>query len=77
MKEGLLIGGGIVVAGVFVGYVAYKIAKKSPKLLATVRKKTSDVGKRTSGMIADAKQGFSEGFAGTYYGSQKKAPVTA
>lgn len=51
--------------------------KKGPKLLAAVRKKASDVGKRTSGMIADAKRGFSEGFTSAYYGSQKKAPVTA
>ena len=77
MTKALLIGGSIV-GGIFVGFVAYKVAKKNgPKLLATVRKKTSDVGKRTSGMIADVKQGFSEGFTSAYYGSQRKAAVTA
>ena len=68
MTKALLIGGSIV-GGIFVGFVAYKVVKKKgSKLLATVRKKASDVGKRTSGMIADAKQGFSEGFTQAYAG---------
>ncbi len=63
MKEGLLIGGSIVVAGVFVGFVAYRIAKKkNPKLLKNARKKVSNIGKKTSAIAAEAKRAFSEGF---------------
>ncbi len=43
MKEGLLIGGGIVVAGVFVGYAAYKLMKKNSKALSSIKKKASNV----------------------------------
>jgi hypothetical protein len=57
MKEGLLIGGTIVVAGIFVGYVAYKIAKKNPQILKDVMAKTSKA-------AADAKHAFAEGFEG-------------
>lgn len=77
MTKALLIGGSIV-GGIFVGFVAYKVAKKKgPELLATARKKASELRKRISEAVADAKQGFSEGFTTAYYGSQKKAPVTA
>jgi uncharacterized membrane-anchored protein YhcB (DUF1043 family) len=41
MGKGLLIGGSVIVAGVFVGFVAYRIAKKNPKLLKNARKKVS------------------------------------
>jgi len=77
MTKALLIGGSIV-GGIFVGFVAYKVVKKKgPKLLAAAGKKTSDVRKRASKIIADAKRGFSEGFTSAYCGSQRKAPVTA
>ncbi len=62
MKEGLLIGGSIVVAGVFVGFVAYRIAQKNPKLLKNARKKVSNIGKKTSAIAAEAKRAFTEGF---------------
>jgi hypothetical protein len=70
MKEGLLIGGGVVVAGVFVGYVAYRIVKKKPKLFKNTKilKKTRDtvsnVGKKTSAVASEAKRAFAEGFQG-------------
>ena len=62
MGKGLLIGGSVVVAGIFVGFVAYRIAKKNPKLLKNARKKVSNIGKKTSAIAAEAKQAFSEGF---------------
>jgi hypothetical protein len=62
MKEGLLIGGGVIAAGVFVGYVAYKIVKKNPKVLKNARKKVSNVGKKASKVVVEAKQAFAEGF---------------
>ncbi len=62
MKEGLLIGGSIVVAGVFVGFVAYKLIKKNPELLKDTKKKISNVGKKTLKIAAEAKQAFAEGF---------------
>ncbi len=62
MKECLLIGGSIVVAGVFVGFVAYKIAKKNPKALNSIKKKASNVAKKTSKIASEAKQAFAEGF---------------
>jgi predicted negative regulator of RcsB-dependent stress response len=62
MKEGLLIGGGIVVAGVFVGYVAYKLVQKNPIALNSVKKKASNVVKKTSKVASDAKRAFAEGF---------------
>jgi len=59
MMKGLLIGAGVVIVGI----VAYKVVKKkNPKLLATAKKKASDVGKRTSEIVAEAKRAFSEGF---------------
>ena len=64
MKEGLLIGGSIVVAGVFVGFVAYKLIKKNPKLLKDTKKKISNVAKKTSKIAAEAKRAFTEGFEG-------------
>jgi len=77
MTKALLIGGSII-GGIFVGFVAYKVAKKKgPKLLATARKKASDVGKTASKIIADTKQEFSEGFASAYYGSWRKAEAIA
>lgn len=76
MTKALLIGGSIV-GGIFVGFVAYKVAKKKgPELLATARKKASEVRKRTSEAVAEVKQAFSEGFTSAYYGSQRKAAVT-
>ena len=62
MGKGLLIGGSVVVAGIFVGFVAYRIAKKNPKLLKNARKKVSNIGKKTLAIAAEAKQAFSEGF---------------
>jgi hypothetical protein len=64
MKEGLLIGGSVVVAGIFVGLVVYKIAKKNPKLLKNTRKKISKVGKKTSAIASEATRAFAEGFKG-------------
>jgi len=55
MKESLLIGGGIVLAGVFVGFVAYKLVTKNPKVLKNARAKASKT-------AAKAKQAFAEGF---------------
>ncbi len=62
MKEGLLIGAGIVAAGVFVGFVAYKLVKKNPKALKNVKKTASNVAKKTSKVTAEAKKAFAEGF---------------
>ncbi len=62
MKEGLLIGGGVVVAGVFVGYVAYKLVKKNSKALSSVKKKASNIAKKTSKVASEAKRAFAEGF---------------
>jgi len=63
MVKGLLIGA-VFVGGVFVGFVTYEVAKKKgPKLLATARKKASNVGKRTSKIVTEAKQAFSDGFS--------------
>ena len=62
MKEGLLIGGSIVVAGIFVGYVAYKLVKKDLKALKSIKKKASNVAKKTSKIASEAKQAFAEGF---------------
>jgi len=70
MKEGLLIGGSVIVAGVFVGFVAYTIVKKKPKLFKNTKllKKTketiSKVGKKTSAVASEAKRAFAEGFEG-------------
>ena len=63
MKEGLLVGAGIVVAGVFVGCVTYKLLK-NPKLLKGTKKKVSSVGKKASKVAAEAKKAFTEGFEG-------------
>ena len=63
MTKGLLIGAAFV-GGIFVGFVTYEVAKKKvPKLLATAKKKASNVGKRTSEIVTEAKRAFSEGFA--------------
>ena len=62
MKEGLLIGGSIVVAGVFVGFVAYKLMMKNPKALKSIKKKASNVAKKTSKIASEAKRAFAEGF---------------
>jgi hypothetical protein len=64
MKEGLLIGAGIVAAGVFVGFVAYKLVKKNPNALKTVKKKASNIAKKTSKVAVEAKKAFTEGFEG-------------
>jgi hypothetical protein len=64
MTKCLLIGS-VVVGGVFVGFVGYKVAKgKGPKLLATAKEKVSKIGKRTSEIVGEAKQAFAEGYAG-------------
>ena len=57
MKGCLLIGGTVVVAGVFVGYVAYKIVSKNPKML-------KGVGEKIAKVAAEAKHAFAEGFEG-------------
>ena len=62
MKEGLLIGGGIIVAGIFVGYVACKLVKKNSKALSSIKKKASNVAKKTSKVASEAKRAFAEGF---------------
>ena len=62
MAKGLLIGGSVVVAGVFVGFVVYKIVKKNPKLLKNTRKKISNIRQKTSEVIAETKRAFTEGF---------------
>ncbi|NQT02588.1 MAG: hypothetical protein HQ580_11230 [Planctomycetes bacterium] len=59
-----MIGGSVVVAGVFVGFVAYKIVKKNPKLWKNTRKRFSNVGKKTSAIAVEAKRAFAEGFKG-------------
>ncbi|MHC4360605.1 MAG: hypothetical protein ACYSYU_01295 [Planctomycetota bacterium] len=64
MKEGILIGAGIVAAGVFVGFVAYNLVKKNPKALKAVKKKASNVVKKTSKVASEAKKAFTEGFEG-------------
>ncbi len=64
MKEGILIGAGVVAAGVFVGFVAYKLVKKNPNALKAVKKKASNVGKKTSKIATEAKKAFAEGFKG-------------
>jgi uncharacterized protein YycO len=64
MKESLLIGGGVIVAGVFIGCAAYAMVKKKPKLLKKTREKVSNVGKKTSAMASEAKRSFAEGFKG-------------
>jgi len=64
MKEGLLIGAGIVAVGVFVGFVAYKLVKKNPNALKSIKKKASNVAKKTSKVAAEAKKAFTEGFEG-------------
>lgn len=64
MTKGLLMGAAFV-GGVFVGFVTYEVVKKKgPKLLATAKKKASNIEKRTSRIVVEAKQAFSEGFAG-------------
>ena len=71
MTKGLLIGAAVV-GGVFVGFVTYEIVKKkSPELLATARKKASNIGKRSSEIIAEARQAFAKGYAS----AQAKAPA--
>jgi len=57
MKGCLLIGGSIVVAGVFVGFVAYKLIGKNPEMLKGIKEKASKV-------AAEAKHAFAEGFEG-------------
>jgi hypothetical protein len=64
MEKGLLIGGGVIVAGVFVCFVAYRIAKKNPELLKNARKKLSNIGEKTSAIAAETKRAFIEGFEG-------------
>ncbi|MHC4396169.1 MAG: hypothetical protein ACYS1A_10995 [Planctomycetota bacterium] len=74
MAKALLIGGSIV-GGIFVGFVAYKVVKnQSSKLLGPL----AAAGQRVSGIIADARQEFSDGFADAYYGlPQRKTAVIA
>ena len=77
MKEGLLIGGSIVVAGVFVGFVAYTIVKKKPKLLKNAREKVSNVVKKTSAVASEAKLAFAEGFKGAQAKTSQPKVATA
>ena len=72
MGKGLLIGGSVIVAGVFVGFVAYRIAKKNLKLLKNAREKVSNIGKKTSAIAAETKRAFVEGFED----AQTKAATT-
>ena len=64
MKECLLIGAGTIAAGVFVGFVAYKLVKKNPGALKSVQKKASCVANKASKVASDAKKAFAEGFEG-------------
>jgi hypothetical protein len=74
MTKALLIGGSVV-GGIFVGFVVCNVVKKKgPGLLQPL----TAAGKRISGVIANAKQQFSDGFTDAYYGSpREKAVVTA
>ena len=66
MSKTLLIGGGVIVAGMFVGFATYKIVKKKyPAMIKNTRKKASKIGKKASSLAGDAKQAFMEGFEGT------------
>ena len=62
MKEGLLIGAGVVAAGIFVGFAVCKLIKKNPELLKDTKKKRLNVWEKTSKIAAEAKQAFAEGF---------------
>jgi len=64
MKESLLIGAGIIAAGVFVGFAACKLVQKNPKVLNSIKEKTSNVAKKASKAAAEAKKAFAEGFEG-------------
>ena len=64
MKEGLLIGAGVVAAGIFVGFVAYRLVKKNPKALNSVKKQASNIAKKTSKAAAEARKAFAEGYQG-------------
>jgi uncharacterized membrane-anchored protein YhcB (DUF1043 family) len=77
MKEGIFIGAGIVAAGVFVGFVAYRLVKKNPKALKAVKKKASNVAKKTSKIAAEAKKAFAEGFEGAAAKGAAAKVVTA
>jgi len=66
MSKTLLIGGGVVVAGMFVGFATYKIVKKKcPAMIKNTKKKASNIGKKASSLASEAKQAFMEGFEGT------------
>ena len=51
MKGICLIGVGVVAAGIFVGFVAYKVIKKNPKVVESIRK-----------VAAEAGEAFAEGY---------------
>ncbi len=63
MKEGLIVGAGIIAAGVFVGFVACKLIT-NPKAIKSAKDKASNVAKKSSEVAAEAKKAFTEGFKG-------------
>ncbi|MHC4071668.1 MAG: hypothetical protein ACYSWW_03930 [Planctomycetota bacterium] len=66
MSKSLLIGGSVVVAGMFVGFVTYKVVKKKcPAMIKNTRKKAKKIRKKASSLAGEAKQAFMEGFEGT------------
>ena len=62
MKEGLLIGAGVVAAGIFVGFAVCKLINKNPELLKDTKEKRLNVWEKTSKIAAEAKQAFTQGF---------------
>ncbi|TKJ33658.1 MAG: hypothetical protein CEE38_19930 [Planctomycetes bacterium B3_Pla] len=66
MSKTLLIGSGVVVAGMFVGFVTYKVVKKKcPAMIKKTKKRVSKISKKASSVAGEAKQAFMEGFEGT------------
>jgi hypothetical protein len=66
MSKSLLVGGGVVAAGVFVGLVTYKIAqKKGPAMIERTRERASNIGKKATALAAEAKRAFMGGSEST------------
>lgn len=66
MSKSLLVGGSVVVAGIFVGFATYKVVKKKyPAMIKRTKKRLSKIGKKASSVAGEAKQAFMEGFEGT------------
>lgn len=66
MSKSLLVGGGVVAAGVFVGLVTYEIAKKKgPAMIERTGKRASNIRKKATALVAEARQAFMEGFERT------------